>query len=269
MGKVIISAALGIAAAGAVMAAPYAGIHITPAQMMMIAAALSVGAAVAMLTGTIAAKSRQDRRKISCSPRSSRKPVISSRNFRSGGDILSLSIKPDTLIDRLEVVADPGKCITRDIYGHAEEFQVRRNSILSNSSALFVALKDQPGFIHLVLDGQPRRVRGLYSRVSTPSGNSPARTPKCRSRNMSTTYSPTTTTASICARSKARENPTSSATKTKISDAIVKMAGGFRRLIVLRRGYHRRPIGLVNFSDLMSETLSEQTKPAMRSLLGR
>jgi hypothetical protein len=39
--------------------------------------------------------------------------------------------------------------------------------------------------------------------------------------------------------------------------------------VVLRRGYHRRPIGLVNFSDLMSETLSDQTKPAMRSLLGR
>jgi len=49
----------------------------------------------------------------------------------------------------------------------------------------------------------------------------------------------------------------------------VKMAGGFRRLIVLRRGYHRRPIGLVNFSDLMSETLSEQTKPSLRSMLGR
>jgi len=38
---------------------------------------------------------------------------------------------------------------------------------------------------------------------------------------------------------------------------------------VLRRGYHRRPIGLVNFSDLMSETLSEQTKPSLRSMLGR
>jgi len=47
----------------------------------------------------------------------------------------------------------------------------------------------------------------------------------------------------------------------------VKMAGGFRRLVVLRHGYHRRPIGLVNFSDLMNETLGE--RPQLRSLLGR
>ena len=51
MGKVIISAVLGIAAAGAVMAAVRYGLHLSPAEMMMIAAALSVGAAVAVLTG--------------------------------------------------------------------------------------------------------------------------------------------------------------------------------------------------------------------------
>jgi hypothetical protein len=33
------------------------------------------------------------------------------------------------------------------------------------------------------------------------------------------------------------------------------MAGGFPRLVVLKNGYHRRPLGVVNFNDLMVGTL--------------
>src|SRR6185369_13916415 len=43
--------------------------------------------------------------------------------------------------------------------------------------------------------------------------------------------------------------------EAKVSDVLAKMAGGFRRLVVLRNGYHRRPMGLVNFNDLMLGTI--------------
>ena len=50
MGKVAISAAAGIAVAGALLVGVYFGIQLPPALLMSVAAALSVGAATAVLT---------------------------------------------------------------------------------------------------------------------------------------------------------------------------------------------------------------------------
>jgi hypothetical protein len=56
MNRVAISAAVGTAVAGALFAAPYAGVHISPATIMLAAAALSVGGASAVLTSQLLAK---------------------------------------------------------------------------------------------------------------------------------------------------------------------------------------------------------------------
>jgi hypothetical protein len=266
MSKVIVSAVLGIAAAGAVMAAPYAGVHISPAMMMMVAAALSVGAAVAMLTGTVAAKTGKSKKDILLSSQLKEAGQLIAR-FPSGGDILSLSIKPDTLIDRLEVVDNPGKCVTRDIMVTLKNSgSTKFNPV--ELKRLFVALKDQPGFIHLVLVDSHGEfvgyIPGFYAKREFTGPNAEVQIAKY----VDDVFADDTNSVNLRQIEGAGKSDIIS-DEAKISEAIVKMAGGFRRLVVLRRGYHRRPIGLVNFSDLMSETLSEQTKPAMRSLLGR
>ena len=266
MGKVVISAVLGIAAAGAVMAAPYAGVHITQAQMMMIAAALSVGAAVAVLTRTIADKAGRSKKDILLSSQLKEAGQLIAR-FPSGGDILSLSIKPDTLIDKLEVVDNPGKCITRDIMVTLKNSgSTKFNPV--ELKRLFMALKDQPGFIHLVLlDSHGEFVGyipGFYAKREFTGSNAEVQIAKY----VDDVFADDNNSVNLRQIEGAGKSDIIS-DEAKISEAIVKMAGGFRRLIVLRRGYHRRPIGLVNFSDLMSETLSEQTKPSLRTILGR
>ena len=267
MGKVIISAALGIAAAGAVMVAPYAGVHITPAQMMMIAAALSVGAAVAVLTRTVADKAiGKSRKDLLLSSQLKEAGQLIAR-FPHGGDMLSLSIKPDTLIDRLEVVDNPGKCITRDIMVALKNSgSTKFNPV--ELKRLFMALKDQPGFIHLVLlDSHGEFVGyipGFYAKREFTGPNAEVQIAKY----VDDVFADDNNSVNLRQIEGAGKSDIIS-DEAKISEAIVKMAGGFRRLIVLRRGYHRRPIGLVNFSDLMSETLSEQTKPSLRTILGR
>jgi len=266
MGKVVLSAALGIAAVAAVMAAPYAGVHITQAQMMMIAAALSVGAAVAVLTRTIADKAGRSKKDILLSSQLKEAGQLIAR-FPSGGDILSLSIKPDTLIDKLEVVDNPGKCITRDIMVTLKNSgSTKFNPV--ELKRLFMALKDQPGFIHLVLlDSHGEFVGyipGFYAKREFTGSNAEVQIAKY----VDDVFADDNNSVNLRQIEGAGKSDIIS-DEAKISEAIVKMAGGFRRLIVLRRGYHRRPIGLVNFSDLMSETLSEQTKPSLRTILGR
>jgi hypothetical protein len=266
MGKVIISAVLGITAAGAVMAAVRYGLHLSPAEMMMIAAALSVGAAVAVLTGTIAGKTGKGKKNILLSSQLKEAGHLIAK-FPHGGDILALSIKPDTLIDRLEVVADPGKCITRDIMVTLKNSgSTKFNPV--ELKRLFVALKDQPGFIHLVLMDSHGEfvgyIPGFYAKREFSGPNAEVQIAKY----VDDVFADDNNSVNLRQIEGAGKSDIIS-DEDKISDAIVKMAGGFRRLVVLRRGYHRRPIGLVNFSDLMSETLSDQTKPAMRSLLGR
>ncbi|MGD0143489.1 MAG: hypothetical protein ABSC92_10040 [Rhizomicrobium sp.] len=266
MGKVVISAVLGIAAAGAVMAAPYAGVQISPIMMMMLAAALSVGAAVAVMTRMVADKAGMSKKDILLSSQLKEAGQLIAR-FPQGGDMLSLSIKPDTLIDKLEVVDQPGKCITRDI------LVTLRNSGSTKFNPvelkrLFVALKDQPGFIHLILlDSHGEFVGyipGFYAKQEFTGTNAEAQIAKY----VDNVFSDDNNSVNL-RQIEGAGKPDVISDEDKISDAIVKMAGGFRRLVVLRRGYHRRPIGLVNFSDLMSETLSEQTKPSLRSMLGR
>jgi hypothetical protein len=266
MGKVVLSAALGIAAAGAMMAAPYAGVHVSPLQMMMIAAALSIGAAVAVLTRTVADKAGKSKKDILLSSQLKEAAQLIAR-FPSGGDAVSLSIKPDTLIDRLEVVEHPGKSVTRDIFVTLKNSgSTKFNPV--ELKRLFVALKDQPGFIHLVLlDSHGEFVGyipGFYAKQEFTGPSAEVQIAKY----VDAVFADDNNSVNLRQIEGAGKSDIIS-DEDKISDAIVKMAGGFRRLVVLRRGYHRRPIGLVNFSDLMSETLSEQTKPSLRSMLGR
>ena len=266
MGKVIISAVLGIAAAGAVMAAAYMGVRISPAMMMMIAAALSVGAAVAVLTGTVAAKAGKSKKDGLLSWQLKEAGQLIAR-FPSGGDMLSLSIKPDTLIDRLDVVQDPAKCVTREILVTLKNAGATKFNPVE-LKRLFVALKDQPGFIHLILLDNHSEFVGYIPGFNAKREFSGANAEVQIAKYINDVFADDNNSVNLRQIEGAGKSDIIS-DEAKISEAIVKMAGGFRRLVVLRRGYHRRPIGLVNFSDLMSETLTEQTKPSLRTILGR
>jgi hypothetical protein len=267
MGKVVLSAVLGIAAAGAVMAAPYAGVHISQAMMMMIAAALSVGAAVAVLTRTVADKNAgKSKRDILLSSQLKEAGQLIAR-FPDGNGYVSLSVKHDTPIDKLEVVQHPHSYTTKDILVTLRNstgpkfnpFELRR---------LFEALKDQPGFIHLLLMDKSGEfigyIPGFFAKRTFTGENAEAQI----ARYVNDVFVDDNVSVNLQQIGGAGKSDIIS-DEDKISEAIVKMAGGFRRLVVLRRGYHRRPIGLVDFSDLMKETMSEQTKPTLGTMLGR
>lgn len=267
MGKVALSAVLGVLAAGAVMAAPYAGVHLPPGLMMMLAAALSVGAAVAVLTRTVVDRS---------TGKSPKEALLSSQlrevnqliaRFPRGSGVLELSVKPDTLFDKFDVFENPGKYLSHDIY---VTLQAAKNMKFNpvELKRVFVALKDQPGFVHLVLLDARGEFVGYIPGFNAKREFTGANAEVQLAKYVNDVFVDDNNSINLRQIEGAGKFDVVS-DETKISDAIIKMAGGFRRLVVLRHGYHRRPIGLVNFSDLMNETLSEQTKPAMRSLLGR
>jgi hypothetical protein len=267
MGKVAISALLGIAAAGAVLAAPYAGIHIPTAMTMMIAAALSVGAAVAVLTRMVADKSAGKTRHdmlLSMQLKEANRLIA---RFPDAHGFLSLSIKPDTLVDKLEVVESPGKFVSREILVTLKTDRANKFNPVE-LKRLFLALKDQPGFVHLLLVDANNEfvgyIPGFYAKREFTGSEAETQI----SKYVVAVFADDTNSANLRQIEGAGKFDVVS-DEAKVSEAIVKMAGGFRRLVVLRHGYHRRPIGLVDFSDLMGETLSDQSKPSLRSVLGR
>jgi len=49
----------------------------------------------------------------------------------------------------------------------------------------------------------------------------------------------------------------------EVSELMKRMAGGFKRLVVLHNGYHRKPVGTVDFSDVVSGTLTGTAPPTL------
>src|SRR5579862_1583739 len=147
MGKVAISAAVGISVAGALLAAGYFGARLPPALLMSVAAALSVGAAMAVLTRHALEQPKDKVRGSELLGKRIRDVKDLVAAFPKGGGAVQLSIKADTAVDELEVVKNPASYVAKDIIvtlkdggkgnGPAQVFNpvtLRR---------LFVALKNQ------------------------------------------------------------------------------------------------------------------------------
>ncbi len=251
MNKVAISAATGVVVAGAALAAPYAGLHIAPGMMMAVAAAISMGAASAVLTSTLLAKP----------PKKSGGGLMSERLATSGlilkfpklSELVPLSIRPETRPEHLDVVKNPGKYATKDIVvwlrGAGEE---KFNPVILKQ--LFVALSREGNFLHVMLTAKNDEFIGYipatYARLRFTGADAEVQI----ARYVVDVFADHANSVYLREIGGAGKIDVISDT-AEVSEAIKRMAGGFKRLVVLHDGYHRKPIGLVDFTDLMSGSL--------------
>lgn len=253
MNKVAISAAIGIAVAGAAMAAPYAGVHIPLATMMVAAAALSMGAASAVLTSAVLNKPPKKKSGGIMGESLAASGLI--LKFPKPAESLALSIRPETRPDFLDVVKYPDKYAKKDIVvwlrGSGES---PFNPVLLKQ--LFTALRPQESFRHLILTGKNDEFVGYippgYARLHFSDADADAES--LIARYVVNVFADHSNSANLRAIGGASKIDVISDT-ADVSVAMKRMAGGFQRLVVLHDGYHRKPIGLLDFPALISGTL--------------
>ena len=252
MNRVAISAAIGVAVGGGLMAAPYYGVHIPQALLMGAATALTIGAAAAVLArSTLDAAAIKTGKEILGSTQLKKAANLISK-FPDSKGYLPLSIRPDTKVDQLEVVKHPSSYTNKDILVSLKASSERFNPV--ELKRLFIALRDQPGFVHLLLldkrDEFVGYIPGFYAKTEFSGSQAEVRIAKY----VTDVFADDSNSVYLRDIGGAA-NVDVISDEAKVADAIEKMAGSFRNLVVLHGGKHRKPIGLVNFGNLMGQTL--------------
>jgi len=252
MKRVVISAVIGVAVGGALIAAPYFGVRIPENLMMAVAAALTMGAAAAVLARTTldAAAVKTGKEILGSTQLKKAANVIS--KFPDGKGFLSLSIRPDTKIEQLEVVKNPDNYKSKDILVSLKASSERFNPV--ELKQLFKALRDQPGFVHLLLLDKHDEFVGYIPGFYAKREFSGAQAEVLIAKYVIDVFNDPANSVELRGIEGAA-NVDVISDEASISDAITKMAGSFKKLVVLHGGKHRKPVGLVNFGDLMGQTL--------------
>jgi hypothetical protein len=259
MNKVAISAAVGTAVAGALFAAPYVGVHVSPNTLMLAAAALSVGGASAVLTSQVIAKPPRRGGSVLMKERLADTGLI--LRFPKPSESMALSIRPDTKPEFLDVVKSPEKYASKDIVVFLRGSKESKfNPVLLRQ--LFIALSRQGNFLHVILTGKNDEfvgyIPGGYARLNFAGGNG---------TSLLTTYvvevfDDLSKSALLRDIGGAGQFDVISDT-AEVSELMRRMAGGYKRLVVLRNGYHRKPVGTVDFSDVVNGTLTGSAPPTL------
>lgn len=252
MNKVAVSAAVGVGVAGAAFAAPYAGVQVPLATMIMAGAALSLGAASAVLTSAILAKPAKKARNDLMSEHLGTSGLI--LKFPKPSESLALSIRPETRPELLDVVKNPGK-YSKDIVvwlrGNKEE---EFNPVLLKQ--LFNALSRQGNFLHVILTAKNDEFIGYIpasharTRFCGPDGEVQI------TRYIVDVFADDANSVNLREIFGGAGKSDVISDTAEVAEAIKRMAGGFKRLVVLHNGYHRKPVGLLDFNELMSGALT-------------
>jgi hypothetical protein len=151
MNKVAISCAIGagagLALAGAYIGAPYAGVHLTPTAMMVSAAVVAFGSSIALLTLSVLGKTEKKK-----APSTKRLRDLADDDFaRFPTSGVRIVLKPDSVIEELEVVRHPSAYTKKDVFLSIKKSSGKAvfNPVLLRR--LFVALKDFEFFLHILL----------------------------------------------------------------------------------------------------------------------
>jgi hypothetical protein len=252
MNKVAVSAAIGVAVAGGALAAPYMGVHVPLATMVLTAAALSMGAASAVLTSAVLAKPAKKSGGGFMTERLASSGLI--LKFPKVSESLSLSIRPETRPEFLDVVKNPTKYVNKDIVvwlrGAGEE---KFNPVLLKQ--LFTALSREGNFIHVILTAKNEEFAGYipasYARMRFTGPDAEVQI----ARYIVDVFADHANSVYLREIGGAGKVDVIS-DAAEVAEAMKRMAGGFKRLVVLHNGYHRKPVGILDFSDLMSSTLT-------------
>jgi hypothetical protein len=259
MNKVAVSAAVGVGVAGAAFAMPYAGVQIPLETIILAGAALTMGAASAVLTSAILTRPAKKTRNDLMSERLSSSGLI--LKFPKPSESMALSIRPETRPEHLDVVKNPGrykKDIVVWLRGNKEE---KFNPVLLKQ--LFTALRREGNFLHVILTAKNDEFIGYI-----PASH--ARTRFCGpdaevqiARYIVDVFADDANSVNLREILGGAGKSDVISDTAEVTDAIRRMAGGFKRLVVLHNGYHRKPIGLLDFNELMSGALTGAAPKAL------
>lgn len=254
MGKVLLSAAVGIAAAIAVLAALYFGVRLSPEILMMIAAALSIGAAASVLTRLVVETP---------APKSTREKLLAKHLrdvkglidlFPKGSGAVQLSIRSETQAADLDIVKNPANYLEKEIVVTLKEGGKTFNPVTLKK--IFLALKQQPNFIHLLMVDKHDEFVGYIPSLRVKNEFTGDEAEVLISRYIIDVFADHTNSSNLRAITGLGSTDVISDEDT-LSKALDKMQGGFLRLVVLHGGYHRKPVGLLHSERLLSETKAD------------
>jgi hypothetical protein len=254
MGKVLVSAAVGVAAAGVVLGALYFGVHISSATLMMIAAALSVGAAASVLTrlAVDVPAPKDPRQRVLAKHLRDVKGLIDV--FPKGGGTVHLSIRSETQAGDLDIVKHPENYLEKDVVVTIKEGNKTFNPITLKK--IFLALKQQPNFIHLLLVDKHDEYVGYIPSLRVKNEFTGDDAEVLISRYIVDVLADHANSSNLRAITGLGNKDTISDEDT-LSKALDRQQGGYQRLVVLRGGYHRKPIGLLHSERLVSATKAD------------
>ncbi len=184
--------------------------------------------------------------------------------FPKLSESLALSVRPETRPEHLDVVKNPGKYSAKDIVvwlrGSKEE---KFNPVVLKQ--LFSALSRQGNFLHVILTAKNDEYVGYvpasYARTRFVGSDAEVQI----ARYIVDVFAEHANSVYLREIGGAGTFDTIN-DNAELAEAIKRMAGGFKRLVVLRNGYHRKPVGLIDFSDLMSGALNGlKTGPSLEA----
>jgi hypothetical protein len=251
MGKVLVSAAAGVAAAVAVMAAFVLGVRVSPELLMMAAAALTIGAAVSVVTRLVvdAAPEKNEREKFLARRIRDVQGLID--RFPKSDGAVRLSIRSDTTADDLDIVKNPASYRDKDVVVMIKEGPKTFNPVTLRK--IFLALKEQPNFVHLILIDKHDEFVGYIPSLRVKSEFTGADAEALIARNIVDVFVDRANSANLRVLNGLANTDTIS-DEDHLSRALDKMQGGYLRLVVLKGGYHRKPVGLLHSEQLVRAT---------------
>jgi hypothetical protein len=267
MGKVLVSAAAGALAALAVMAAFYFGVRLSPEILMMLAAALTIGAAVSVLTRVVldAPADKPSREKFLAKRIRDVKGLIDF--FPHSNGAVRLSIRSDSAAEDLDIVKNAQAYRDKDIVVTIKEGPKTFNPVTLRK--IFQALREQANFLHLILRNKQDEYVGYIPahvvKKEFTGDNAEARiteyvvnvlddtTGEDKGPDGERLYANSANLRKIGGLA----NTDTISDEDSLSRALDRMQGGFLRLVVLKGGYHRRPVGLLHSERLVSATKAE------------
>jgi len=249
-----VSAAAGIAAAIAVMAAFYFGVRVPPEFLMMAAAALSVGAAVAVLTRSAVDHPAQKNEREKFLARRIRDVKGLIDTFPKSGGVVHLLVRSDTIADDLDIVKHPEKYTDKDVVVTIKEGPKTFNPVTLKK--MFLALKKQPNFVHLILVDKHEEFVGYIPSIRVKNDFTGSDAEVLIARHIVDVFTDHANSANLRTINGLASTDTIS-DEDHLSRALDRMQGGYLRLVVLKGGYHRKPVGLLHSERLVSATKAE------------
>lgn len=260
MDKVAVSAVSGLAVGAAVMAAPYAGVQIPLPLLMTGAAAVTLAAATAVLVRLLADRPGKYLTGDKLLPLQLKNATTLFEKFPGRSGALDLTIRPDQKLEYLDVMKHPDKYQDNDITVRLKASSSSKFNPV-DLKQLFEALARQRGFIHLLMLDKKDEFVGYLPGFAAKREFTGSEAVNNIAKYVVDVFTDDSNSALLSNVDGAGKADIIS-DEVKVGDVLTKMAGGFRRLVILKNGYHRRPVGVIDFGELLSGTLGGAARAA-------